>query len=89
MGVYADLSLLTEDQQREVARRIEEAKAQALLEFETSETLKISATRQMYITLAKETLIENKKVLPADQREVTAQEIVDFAAVLASGNPTT
>jgi hypothetical protein len=36
------------------------------------------------VRLAKEVLVENRRSAPADERDVTAQEITEFADTLAS-----
>lgn len=36
------------------------------------------------VRLAKEVLVENRRSAPADERDVTAQEITEFANTLAS-----
>lgn len=44
----------------------------------------IARSRADAIRVAKETLIENKRTLPVEERGVTDQEIVDFAANLVA-----
>lgn len=41
-------------------------------------------TKQEMVRLAKEVLVENRRNLPVDQREVTATDITDLAATLVS-----
>lgn len=78
----ADLSTLTDLQKQEVQRLINNTREAA-----TSEAARDTTTRkQYYLALAKEIIVENKRVLPADQRQITTEEIINFANVLANSN---
>ena len=73
-----DLNGLTDEQKNTIAfnRAVYEVQNESAVAQETARK-RLDAVR-----LAKETLIENKRSLPADQREVTTAEITAFADTL-------
>ena len=75
-----DLTGLTDEQKNTIAFNKAMVASQSEIQVEQD----TARNRMEAIRLAKETLIENSRSLPADQREITASQITAYAESILS-----
>lgn len=61
--------------------------AQEQFRATTAKELEVLRSKMELMRMAHTTLIENKRALPVEQRQITTQEILDMATALEAGVP--